>query len=362
MGDLHAVIMAGGSGTRFWPASRARRPKQFLPLAGGRPLIAAAVERVAGLCPPGRTWIVTNAEQAAALPAVLPDFPRAQVIVEPEARDTAPCVALALATVEARDPGATMAVLPADHVITPAAAFEDMLQRGVSLAADDRTLVTFGVPPTHAASGYGYLECGRPCDDAVPPAFRVLRFCEKPDRATAEAFLAAGNFLWNSGIFVWTVAALRAAMAAADPDLAACTGAMLGGLQRHDAAAVERAFRSARRQSIDYAVMERAPQVVVVRATVRWDDVGSFPALDAIAPHDDAGNATLLADGARCAAHESAHNVVYAEGARTVALFGVDDLCVVAVDDAVLVCPRSRAADLKTLVEHLRRTGRTDLL
>lgn len=362
MSSLHAVIMAGGSGTRFWPASRKKRPKQFLPLCDGVSLIGATVARVQGLCPPERIWIVTNPVQARALPKVLPAFPRSQVIVEPEARDTAPCVGLAVATVAARDPEATMVVLPADHVIRPVDAFQRLLRRGAALAQDGRTLVTFGIAPTHAATGYGYVECGRRLDDQTPEAMAVARFREKPDRATAEQFVAAGKFLWNSGIFVWSVAAIRAAMAAGNQDLAEATSAMLAAAQANEPARLKRAFRRAPKTSIDYAVMEKAPAVAVVRADVTWDDVGSFPALTAVGENDDRGNTAVLGGGAARVLCQSEGNVVYAEGKRTVALFGVKDLVVVAVGDAVLVCPKDRANDLKVLVEQVRAAGRADLL
>ncbi|MDO8348768.1 MAG: mannose-1-phosphate guanylyltransferase [Planctomycetota bacterium] len=362
MSSLHCVIMAGGSGTRFWPASRVARPKQFLPLARGKLLIAATVERLAGLCDRDHVWIVTNRKQADALARLLPAFPRDHVIVEPEARDTAPCVALAAATIAARDARATMVVLPADHVIEPVREFHRMLRRGKALAADDRTLVTFGITPTWPATGYGYIECGEPLDGRQPRAFAARRFREKPGPATARRFVAQRRFLWNSGIFVWTVPAIRAAIAHADPVLGKCTDRMIEAIARGNAAACARAFRSAPKTSIDYAVMEKAPRVAVVAATVRWDDVGSFPAIAAVGTGDAARNFALLTGGASQIALQSRGNIVYAEGRRTVALFGVQDLVVVAVGDAVLVCPKDRAADLKVLVEHLRAQGRTDLL
>jgi mannose-1-phosphate guanylyltransferase len=373
MPSLHAVIMAGGSGTRFWPASRRKRPKQFLPLIGGVPLIAATVDRVAGLCTPEHTWIATNPVQAKELPKVLPGFPPEQVIVEPEARDTAPCVALAVATIAARDPDATMIVLPADQVIEPPDAFRAMLRRGVALAQQRGCLVTFGVEPTHPATGYGYIECGPPFDAGEPDARAALRFREKPDRATAQRFLDAGNFLWNSGIFAWTVPAISAAFGASNAELAAAYEGMLLALRadarpaagtkvRGPGKACELAFRRAPKTSIDYAVMEKARDVAVVRAAVRWDDVGSFPALAAVGAADTAGNVAVLTGGAARIACESTGNVVYAEGKRTVALFGVRDLVVVAVGDAVLVCPKERAADLKQLVEQVKAEGRDDLL
>lgn len=359
---LHAVIMAGGSGTRFWPASRTHRPKQFLPLAHGVPLVRATVERLRGLCDAQHVWIVTNAAQAAGMIELLPDVPKDHVLVEPEARDTAPCVALATAAIAALDADATMVVLPADHVITPIDAFQRMLRRGVALAADGETLVTFGIEPTFAATGYGYIECGADLDHESPRARVVRRFREKPDQATAEQFLRSGAFLWNSGIFVWTTAAIRRAMRLGNAALATACDELLLAAAARDTAAFARAFCGAPRISIDYAVMEKADRIAVVTAAIRWDDVGSFPALPAIAPHDPAGNCAVTSAGATMLALEARDNIVYAEGQRTVALFGVDGLVVVAVGDAVMVCPKEKAHDLKRLVEHVRSAGRADLL
>ncbi len=362
MSSLHAVIMAGGSGTRFWPASRRSRPKQFLPLARGQLLIRATIDRLAGLCDPGNIWIVTNARQAKALHKLLPDFRRDRIVVEPEARDTAPCVALATATIAAIDPHATMVVMPADHVIEPVAEFHRMLRRGAKIAQASGALVTFGIRPTHPATGYGYIECGSPHDAAQPRAFAAKRFREKPDLATAQQFLQSGSFLWNSGIFVWTVDAIRRAMQHGNEALGAAADRMIVALQQGKRASVMRAFKAAPKTSVDYAVMEPAEQVVVVEATVRWDDVGSFPAITAVGEDDGNGNFGLLSGGAAQIALQSRDNVVYAEGKRTVTLFGVHDLVVVAVGDAVLVCPKNRADDLKLLVEHVRAAGRDDLL
>jgi mannose-1-phosphate guanylyltransferase len=350
---LHAVIMAGGSGTRFWPASRKKRPKQFLPLARGQMLLRATLDRTAGLC--DRVCIVTSAPQAKLVHKLVPDFPRENVIVEPEPRDTAPCLALATATIGALDADAKMVVLPADHVIEPTTEFHRMVRRGAHIADDGETLVTFGCRPRHAATGFGYIECGAPLDGDEPRAFRAVRFREKPDEATARQFLEHGGFLWNSGIFVWTVAAIRRAMRAADPALAAVVDAP-------SLARARRAFRSAPSTSIDYAVLEKAPRVAVVEATAAWHDVGTFAAIAAVADADGDGNATLATGGASAVTLQSHGNIVYAEGKRTVALFGVDDLVVVAVGDAVLVCPKHRTDELKKLIDHMRATGRTDLL
>lgn len=362
MSNLHAVIMAGGSGTRFWPASRTGRPKQFLPLAGGVPLLQATIDRLHGVVEPDHVWIVTNPVQAASLPGLLPDFPSDHVLVEPEARDTAPCVALATAVLGARDPDATMALLPADHVIAPTGAFHALLRRGADIAADGTSLVTFGIAPDHPATGYGYIETGDRLDDREPAAFEVRRFREKPDRRTAEQFVADGGFLWNSGIFVWSRQAILSAMEAGEPGLHRSALAMEAAARGSDGRALEEAFRTAPRTSIDYAVMERAPRIAVVRAELEWNDLGSFLALDAVAGRDDQGQVAALYDGAKLVQRGSRGCTVYAEGERTVALLGAEDLVVVAVEDAVLVMPRRRAGELKDLVEQLRAEGRTDLL
>lgn len=360
--SLHAVIMAGGSGTRLWPASRTNRPKQFLPFARGQALIQATIERLAGLCPAENVWVVTNRRQAGLLRRLMPEFPQDRVLVEPQARDTAPCIALATAAIGAREPDATMVVLPADHVVEPTAEFHRMVQRGEALAKDGETLVTFGSRPLHPETGYGYIECGAPLDGSTPRAFAVRHFREKPDLATAQGFLARGGFLWNSGIFVWTVGAIRSAMRHANQTLAGAADLMLDGIQRNKSAQVNRAFRVAPKTSIDYAVLEKAPKVAVVEATASWHDVGTFAAIAALGAADAEGNVALTSRGASQFALQSRDNLVYADGKRTVALFGVHDLVVVAVGDAVLVCPKDRAGDLKLLVEGLRVAGRQDIL
>jgi mannose-1-phosphate guanylyltransferase len=362
MPNLHAVIMAGGSGTRFWPASRQARPKQLLPLANGQTLIAATVERVRGLVGIERVWVVTNASQSQSIAAAVPSLSPEHILVEPEPRDTAPCVALATATIGAADPDAILAVLPADQLISPTDAFERLLTRGASIATDHKTLVTFGIAPTRPATGYGYIELGDRWDQVEPAAFRVALFREKPDLETARHFVSTGRFLWNSGIFVWSPAALLEAMEASAPDLASALRAMVACAQRGDTAGLLRTFSSARKVSIDYAVMEKAPRVAVVRSEIAWDDVGSFLTLGSVAGQDENGNVAFCHGGASVIAHETSDTTAYAEGPRTIALFGVTDLVVVAVGDAVLVCPKQKAEGLKSLIARIRELGRGDLL
>jgi mannose-1-phosphate guanylyltransferase len=354
--------MAGGSGTRFWPASRRSRPKQFLPLADGVPLLQATLDRLRTVVPDDQVWIVTNPAQLPGLRRLLPKFRRDRILVEPEPRDTAPCLALAVAAIGNLAPQARLLFLPADHRIAPKAAFRRVLRRGLQVCADDRSLVVFGIRPTFPATGFGYIQRGAARDEAAPPAHTVRRFREKPDLATAKRMLVRGDHLWNSGMLAGSVAALRAAMAAHCPALHAATEQLAAALARRSPPGLRRAFAAAPRTSIDYALLEHCRDLTVVEAALDWDDVGSLPALAAVGSRDRDGNAAVLPAGASLLPLHSQRNLVYAEGPRTVALFGVEDLVVVAVDDAVLVCSRARANDLKQFVDHARNSGRSDLL
>jgi mannose-1-phosphate guanylyltransferase/mannose-6-phosphate isomerase len=305
---------------------------------------------------------VTNARQAPQLAPSAAGFPAERVILEPEGRDTAPCIALAAAVVGAADPDAVMAVVPADHLIEPEDRFAEIIRRGAAIAAREGALVTFGIRPTRPATGYGYIERGERIDAAVPAAYRVKQFREKPREDVARQFLAASTFSWNSGIFVWTVSAIRAAMQATAPELAASAEAMAAAARAGDRAALDAAFRLAPRTSIDFAVMERANRVVVVDADLAWNDLGSFLTLDSVAPKDPDGNVTVVAGGTRAVLEDTAGSVVYGEGERTLVLFGARDLVLVAVDDVVLVCPKDRADELKQLVQRLRERGLEHLL
>ncbi|MCA8941746.1 MAG: mannose-1-phosphate guanylyltransferase [Planctomycetes bacterium] len=361
--NLHAVIMAGGSGTRFWPASRQDRPKQLLPLApGGKTLIEATVDRLAPLVDPEHLWIVTNPTQVDRLKSIMESFDESQVIVEPEPRDTAACIGLSVAKLEAADPNAVVAIVPSDHVITPTERFVDLLRRGAEVASDGRTIVLFGVKPTRPATGFGYIEPGAPIEGAPEGAREILRFREKPNLDTAREFVTSGRFLWNSGIFLMTAQALLTAMDVGSPALAKATRAMIDASRTGDQAAVQAAFCSAPRMSVDYAVMEKAPHAAVIEADLSWSDLGSFLALDTIATPDKQGNVCRLMDGAEATMLDARDCVVYAEGERTVALLGTHDLVCVAVDDAVLVCPKHRIDDMKSLVQKLRDERRENLL
>ncbi len=359
------VILAGGSGVRFWPRSRKLRPKQLLALATPRTLLAETVARVLPLGGPERVLIITNRVQAeatgaalreAGYPATVGFAPAAgvRVVPEPAARNTAPAIALAAALVQRDDPGGVMVVLAADHHIADAAGFRTVLQTAIG-AAGDGSLVTLGIEPTRAETGYGYIEKGAARGDG---AFAVTAFREKPDRDTATAYVQSGRYLWNAGIFVAQVAAIRQALHTHMPDLQAAARPLETLPLAELPAAVERLFALAPSQSIDYGVMEKAPNVAVVPAAVGWSDVGSWQATAELLPGDAQGNRVLQGAGVFVDAHD---NLVDAAG-RTVALVGVHGLAVVVTADAVLVTPLDRSQDVRQVVQALEKAGRDELL
>ncbi|MGE0709539.1 MAG: mannose-1-phosphate guanylyltransferase [Planctomycetota bacterium] len=352
---LHSVILAGGSGTRFWPRSRRALPKQLLALAGERTLLQDTHDRVAPL---GRsTVIVTGAELA---PEISAQLPGVELLVEPCARDTAAAIGLAACVLAARDPAATLAITPADQVVRPAAAFQEAVREAAALAAEPGTIVTFGIRPTSPHTGYGYIERGAPLvHGGRLPAFQVAAFREKPPRAVAEAYLADGRHAWNSGVFVATAATLLDELERHLPGhhAALTRVAAAWDAPERDQVLAE-AFAALPRVSIDYGVMERAARVCVLEADYAWSDVGSWAAVQALHEPDPEGNVVL---DAPCLALDSRGCLVWGDG-RLVALLGVEGLAVVQTGDATLVCPLERAEEVKALVARLEAEGRTHLL
>ena len=347
---LHAVVMAGGSGTRFWPASRSARPKQFLPIAGEQAMISATCERLAGLVPPERILVVTAGELAPQVTACVPELPPENVLVEPVGRNTAPCVALAALELQRRDPDSVQVVLPADHVISPGSEFRASLEAAAEEALRDDRLVTLGVRPDHPATGYGYIELG---DELARHgswhAHEVTRFVEKPDRPRAEEFLASGRFLWNAGIFVWSTRTILEAFEVHAPDIVR----PLAAAGRSDG--LEDLYPTLPARPVDVAVLEQAARRSVIPIAYGWNDVGSWTSLPDVAPVDEDGNCT--AGGARLMTEAARENIVFGEPETLTALIGVEGLVVVRSGDAVLVCPRDRAQEVKRIVERLRGEG-----
>ena len=349
--SLSALILAGGSGTRFWPASRRLRPKQLLVLEGERSLLQTTVDRLLPLVPAERLWISTTEALAGAVRAQLPEVPPAQVLVEPAGRNTAPAIGSSLwAMPEAVRAGA-VAVLPADHRIGDAAGFRKVLAAAAELAEEGDRIVALGVVPSRPETGFGYLEVDGPAKPGEG-ARRVRRFTEKPDRATAERFLAGGNHLWNAGIFVFRGATLLARLERHAPEIARG----LVAIARQPARLAE-LYAQLPSISIDFAVMEKLDELVTLSLDCGWNDLGSWDALHDILARDAAGNATRGASWVV----EGAGNLVFAEQGA-VALVGVSDLVVVCSGGAVLVAPRSAAQEVRKIVERLAAAGRTDLL
>lgn len=340
---LHAVILAGGSGTRFWPASRRARPKQFLAVAGDEPLLVATRRRLEGLVPEGRVWVVTAADQASEVRRLLPG---ARVLAEPAARNTAAAVAWAALELHRLDPRAVMAVLPADHVVAPAERFARSLAAGARLAARDPVLVTYGVRPTHPATGYGYIESGEVLETlGGSEVLRVLRFVEKPDAARAVQFLAAGRFLWNAGIFVWSVDAILGAFERLAPEILEPLRAA------RDEPALAAAYATIPARAVDVAILERSDAVRTLPIDYTWSDVGSWSSIPEVHSADESGHCAV--GGGMLVGVDSRDCVVFAEPGRLTALVGVRDLIVVHAGGATLVCPRERAQDVRAVVERL---------
>ena len=347
----YAVIMAGGIGSRFWPQSRKARPKQFLNVFGTSTLLQSTQARLQGLIPSERCFVVTHERYVAQTHEQLAFMPKANILAEPISRNTAPCIAYAAVTLLAQDPDATMVVLPADHVIRNVKQFHAVLRLAIDKAQEPGALVTIGINPTHPETGYGYIQFDRPApfDHDGLQAYPVRTFAEKPDEATAERFIDSGDFLWNSGMFVWRADTILAQMQRHLPDtydafapLPTCFGTDA------EAETVRQAFQKSPRISIDYGVMERADKVYVVPGSFGWSDIGDWRAVYDLSEKDDLGNAlhnhVIMHDSSRC--------LVQADG-RLVVLVGIHDTVVVDTDDALLVCHRDSTQQVKNVVEYL---------
>jgi mannose-1-phosphate guanylyltransferase len=350
------AILAGGSGTRFWPKSREQRPKQFLAFGGEQPLLVETAVRTRPIAPAARTLVITGAAHAAEATRLLPELPRANVVGEPVGRDTAAAVGLAALLVARRaDAGerATMLVCPADHRIAPVERFAVAARAADELLAQhpDRNVV-FGIRPTAPNTGYGYVEQGPPLATCAGlPAFDVARFHEKPTAEKAREYVASGRFLWNAGVFAFRCGAMLAEIERQIPELGRALAELgkLVGTPRFDAELARR-WPELPKRSIDHGVLERARARAVVVPDYDWDDVGSFLALARAHPADAAGNVVV----GSCVALDARGNVVDA-GSGLVALLGVEDLVVVHTDDVTLVCRRDRSEEIKQLLEELKR-------
>jgi mannose-1-phosphate guanylyltransferase len=342
------LILAGGSGERFWPLSRRAKPKQLLKLISERTLLEDTVARLAGFVPPERILILTNREQEKAVRAVVPELPAENIVAEPAKRDTAAAIALGVGWIARRDPTATMLVLPADHVIRDTAAFQRDLGAAAYAAEKMGALVTIGIRPTWACPGFGYIELGARVKvegsrKDAPPIFRVNRFREKPAPELAQVFFDAGTYRWNAGMFAWTLPAVLRELSAQIPALADFVSQVRTA--KNFEQALDEKFSGLPKISIDYAIMENAHHVLTLDATFDWDDVGSWLAVAGYLAKDEHDNAT------NCAVTilNSRENIVFSDQPGTISLLGVSGLIVVQTADATLICQRSDAERIKQL-------------
>ena len=350
---LHAMIMAGGGGTRFWPRSRNARPKQFLNFRGERSLLQGTFDRISAVVPPERIWVITGEAYVAESIEQLPELPQAQIVGEPFRRDTAPCVGLGAALVAARDPNATVLVMPADHLIEPEREFHRAVHAAEQFAEEfPDALFTFGIPPTFPSDGYGYIHRGpKSAERNGVPLFQVLEFKEKPAKELAEKYLASGEYDWNSGIFVWKAKAILGELNASRPDIASACERI--ALAWPDQTVFRKEYDAIKGTSIDFAVMQdagKAGKVKVLSAPYKWDDVGSWLALERNNPQDAHGNTvqgqSLTIDTTGC--------VISANPGQLIATIGLEDLIIIQDGNATLVARKQDEARVKEIVDKLK--------
>lgn len=352
MSQHFIVIIAGGKGERFWPQSRAQRPKHLLPIVGTKPMLVQTLERVRALVPPKNTFVITSAVQEKAVREVCAKLPAANIVAEPVGRDTAPAVALAAALVEARDPNGVFAVLPADHVIHDDKSYQRDLRAAFSAAEASSVMVTIGIAPTEPATGFGYIQRGEEWRRFERrPVYRVKRFVEKPSLEIATGYLASGDYVWNAGMFVWSVGVVNAALAAHAPELNDGLKPIRAALARKRplGPVLKKVYPTLTRISVDYALLEKSDNVVVVPSSFDWDDVGAWPAVPKHYPKDEGGNVTR----GRVVVEAARNNIIFSDDGHLTAVLGADDLIVVHTADATLVAPKSRAQDIKHLLKRV---------
>ncbi len=354
MPDRYVVIMAGGRGERFWPQSRESTPKHLLPIVGEKPMLAQTVDRVAGVVPRENIFVITTQAQLQGCCSACPDLPPANIVAEPMGRDTAAATGLAMLLVKHRNPGAAFAMLPADHVIKDTAEYAKLLTIAFESAESADVLVTLGIKPTAPETGFGYIHRAGPWRKVGGrEVMAVEKFVEKPNLETAQRYLESGEYYWNAGMFVWRVPVVEAGFRSHAPELYA-------GLQQLDAAvksagswadALATVYPTLKKVSVDYALMEKSTNVVVVPATFDWDDVGAWPALAKHFTPDSQGNVLR----GHALVEKGTQNIVISTDGHLVGVIGVSDLVVVHTPGATLVCPKDRAQEIKVLLERIKQ-------
>ncbi len=355
--SFFAVVMAGGVGKRFWPESRRATPKQLLPIAAEESMLRMTIDRLKVVTEVDHILIISNAEQEAAIRREIQELPAENILIEPEGKNTAPAIGLAAIIIQHRDPEAVMGVFPADHHIDDNNLFAEYINQGICIAKDMQGLVTFGVIPTRPATGYGYIQYH---DRTNPeePIYAVKAFAEKPDYETAQLFLRSGDFLWNSGMFVWQVSSILKSFQEFLPEIWDSLDNIKGAIGKpiwDSVLTVE--WATLRSISIDYGVMEKAKNVYVVMVDYAWNDVGSWDAVYEMMEKDSSQNVSR----GEVIFHDAASNLVHAHG-KMVALVGVDDLVVIETEDALLIIPRGETERVKDLVDNFEKDKKDTLL
>ncbi|MEW5902553.1 MAG: mannose-1-phosphate guanylyltransferase, partial [Acidobacteriota bacterium] len=358
-GRVCAVIMAGGSGTRFWPLSRKSRPKQFLPIAAEKTMIEETVERLLPLLPSEAIYAVSDRAQAQVIKRLIPEFPAENLLVEPLGKNTAASLILATAWVFRRDPETVILALPADHLIGKPKVFRRKLEAAAEAAAARDVIVTFGIPPTYPSTGFGYIHyAGRKPERIRGEIFYpVRRFKEKPSLEWAKAFLKQGSHCWNSGMFIWRAEVFADMLEKYAPDFFAFWQRILKALDQNDRPEIKAAFREIPATSIDYALMEKADGVLMNKGDFGWSDVGSWAALADIWTKDKAGNASR----GECLFLDSRNCLVY-NPRKLTTLVGLRDVVVVETEDALLICHKDSDQKVKEVIEALKKKGLNKLV
>ena len=352
---ITAVIMAGGRGERFWPKSRNNCPKQFLSLTADKEtMIQKTVKRLDKIVEPGDVFVVTNAAYREIVETQLPQIPKENILSEPCARNTAPCIAYAAAVIKKKYDDAVMLVLPSDHLIGYVNIYHRALRKAIAAAEEGQNLVTIGITPTYPETGYGYINFG----DEKGDAFEVERFVEKPDLTTAKKYLASGNYLWNSGMFVWKVSSIMANIQKFMPEVydgASRIGESFGTDDFEEV--LIREFEAFPSESIDFGIMEKAENIYTIPGSFGWDDVGSWLAMERINETDDDKN---FIEGDVIAVDSKRTTIC--GGRRLIAAVGTRDLIIVDTDDVLLVCSKNSTQDVKKVISKLKEQERFELV
>jgi mannose-1-phosphate guanylyltransferase len=354
---LHAVILAGGSGTRLWPASRAAKPKHLLVFEPPLTLLQATLERLTSLVPPERTWIVTNRSQAEQIANSLPHFDKTHIWAEPVSRNTAASIGWAAVKLRHIDPEAWMIVLPADHIIKPVPVFCETIQCAADIVEKSpETIVTIGVKPTFPATSYGYIQRGDTWTASTCSAYHVRQFCEKPDSIIAETFCRSGEYYWNAGIFVWKAETILELLCRFEPGIGKALNDIADTLgTSKETSAADSAFEDMKSISIDYAVMERAEHTVVLESTFEWNDVGTWRALDRLYADQQDGAGNLAVDSHVLAIDSTSCTIRCESPEHLIALIGVHNVVVIQTSDATLIAHKDQEESVRRITEELKK-------